>query len=247
MDTTKKTEDIELSVVILCYKGGAYIRNFSDHVVRILKSSAPSWEVVLVGNYHEHSGDPTPGIVRELASAEPRVKAVAVPKEGMMGWDARCGLKAAEGRYLCLLDGDEQMPPEDIIKVYDKIKTDNLDFVKTYRVKRYDGWLRTVNSWIYNAVFRILFPGTGVRDVNSKPKIFTRALYDKMKLSSDDWFLDAEMIIRCRRLKRGIGEIPAIFYKNPSRKSYVKISAILEFVRNLLRARIKEFLNKEPQ
>jgi hypothetical protein len=83
-----------------------------------------------------------------------------------------------------------------------------------------------------------------VKDANSKPKIFTKEAYSKMQLTSDDWFLDAEMLLQCARMKLRIEEIPVTFDKCISRKSFVRIDAIFEFARNLIRARIKEFFTK---
>jgi len=232
----------ELSVVMLCYGSGSRIHTFADKVAGLLDSSVPSWEMVLVGNYFEHSKDDTPRIVKEIASKRKNVKAVTLPKEGMMGWDARTGMDAASGKFICLIDGDEQMPPEDIIRVYKKIKDEKLDFVKTYRIKRHDSFVRRANSLIYNMIFALLFPGINVRDANSKPKIFTREAYRKMALVSDDWFIDAEMIIRARKLRLKVGEVATEFFKNRYRKSYVKIDAVFEFIKNLILARMREFL-----
>jgi len=65
-----------------------------------------------------------------------------------------------------------------------------------------------------------------------------------MRLTANDWFLDAEMLIQCARLKLKMGEIPVTFDKCVTRESFVRIDAIFEFIKNLLRARIKEFLLK---
>lgn len=232
----------ELSVVILCYKTSQRVRGFVESVIKLLEGSVPSWELILVGNYWEGSNDDTPAVIRDIAAGRKNIKALAMPKEGMMGWDARSGLREATGKFICLIDGDSQMPAEDIVRVYKKIKEENLDFVKTYRIKRHDSIARSLNSNIYNLIFNVLFPGIHVRDANSKPKIFTREAYDKLRLEANDWFLDAEMLIQARRLKFKMGDVPTEFYKCCFRKSYVRPDAILEFVRNLLRARVKEFL-----
>jgi glycosyltransferase involved in cell wall biosynthesis len=162
---------------------------------------------------------------------------VTLQKEGMMGWDARSGLSLADGKYICLIDGDDQMPSEDIARVYSKIKNSDLDLVQTYRVVRHDGVMRTIQSYFYNLIFKLMFPGSGVRDVNSKPKIFTKKVYDGMRLNSNDWFLDAEMIIHCARLKLKVAEIPTTFFKCKYRKSYVKFNAVFEFLLNLIMAK----------
>ena len=233
--------DPEISVVILCYGAEQRIYGLVAKTVKLLDRFIPSWEIVLVGNFFEGKGDKTPEIVKDIASKRDNIKAVARVKQGMMGWDARSGLEMATGRYICLIDGDEQMPYRDIIRVYRKMKTDGLDLVKTYRALRYDGPARIMISFIYNALFSVLFPGIKAWDINSKPKILKREAYDKMELVSDDWFLDAEIMIQARRLRLKTGQVPSKFYKCSYRGSFVKCNTLFEFLRNLFRARVKEF------
>jgi glycosyltransferase involved in cell wall biosynthesis len=234
----------EISVVILCYKEGQRLSSFVNRTVNLLERLLVPWEIVLVANYLDNEEDDTPQEAKKISAQRSNIKVIIKLKEGGMGWDARNGLKEASGKLICLIDGDGQMPPEDIISVYKKITHENLDFVMTYRIERGDSLLRRVNSYSYNLVFRILFPGITVRDANSKPKIFTREAYSKMHLTANDWFLDAEMLIQCARMKLKIEEIPVTFDKCVSRKSFVKIDAIFEFIKNLLRARIKEIFIK---
>lgn len=234
----------EISVVILCYKEGKRLRSLVGRIVNLLDNILLPWEIVLVANYWINEEDDTPDEAKKIAEQRKNIKVIAMPKKGGMGWDARNGLKKASGKYICLIDGDGQIPPEEIINVYQKIKGDNLDFVMTYRAKRGDSFLRKANSYVYNLIFKMLFPSVNVRDANSKPKIFTRETYAKLQLTADDWFLDAEMLIQCARKKIKIIEVPVIFDKCTSRKSFVKFNAIFEFIKNLLRARIKEFLIK---
>ncbi|HEU4931497.1 MAG TPA: hypothetical protein VFT48_05425, partial [Pyrinomonadaceae bacterium] len=91
-------------------------------------------------------------------------------------------------------------------------------------------------SAVYNGIFRLLF-GFKVRDINSKPKIIRRDKYELLHLESDDWFADAEIMIRARELGLKIGETPVHFKSNDTRGSFVKPKAILEFSSNLLKYR----------
>lgn len=232
---------IDLSVVILCYGAGERVYGFVDRVSKLLERFIPSWEMILVGNYLEGARDRTSDIVEEASSKRDNIHAVVMPKKGMMGWDARSGLDRARGRYICLIDGDEQMPYRDIVRVYRKIKKDDLDIVKTYRAVRHDGFKRIVISIVYNILFMMVFPGIAARDINSKPKVMKKDVYDRMELRSDDWFLDAEIMIKARRLKLKVGMVPSKFYKCDYRGSFVKMVTILEFLRNMLNARLAEF------
>jgi glycosyltransferase involved in cell wall biosynthesis len=237
--------DIEpdISVVILCYKAGYSAQVFVDQVIEHLNSFTLDWEIILVGNYLKgDTDDVTPDVVRMLAASNPtRIKSVTLEKQGMMGWDVRSGLNVATGKTICFIDGDGQMIATDIGRIYQKLISEHLDMAKTYRERRDDGFLRTLNSKIYNLIFCTLFPGFHVRDVNSKPKILTREFLNKLSLKSDDWFLDAEIIIQARRLRANIGEIPTVFLEAKNRKSFVKLRHISEFTINLIIARLREF------
>lgn len=231
----------QISVIILCYKAEGFVPIFVSEMKHVLEKRGLTYELVLVGNYHRQQRqiDQTPQIVATLAMSDMRVRAVVKEKEGMMGWDMRTGLDAATGDTVTVIDGDGQMPPEDIIRVYDKLIEGNYDMAKTYRNLRFDGSRRVIVSKIYNLLVKILFPKVKARDVNSKPKIFTRKTLEKLQLNSSDWFIDAEMVIHASYLDMSIGEIPTSFHVNKNRASFTNTSTILEFLKNLFMYRIK--------
>jgi len=235
----------EISVVVLAYRSAATIGSFVDSLIDSLEKKKLLWEIVLVGNYFEGVGDQTPEVVRSIAARDSRIKVVAEIKKGMMGWDMKSGLQAATGRTLAVIDGDGQMPSSDVIRVYQLMKTNGLDFAKTYRAKRNDGSYRRLISIVYNILFKLLFPGINAWDMNSKPKIMTREFYEKVHLESNGWFIDAEIMIFARRLHAKIGEIETVFHSIDSRPSFVKPLSILEFLGNLFWYRVKEFFAKK--
>ena len=230
-----------LSVVVLAYRSGEILREFVDSLVYLLDREEPEWELILVANHFSDDGDKTPEIAKQLAKFNPRVKAITRIKKGMMGWDMRSGLEAATGKHLAVIDGDGQMPCEDVIRVYRKLINENLELAKTYRINRGDGIYRKVISIVYNMIFKILFPGLMSRDINSKPKVISRAVYRQMDLHSDGWFVDAEIMILARRMSLKIGELETGFSCLMNRTSFVKISSIFEFLVNLVFYRILEY------
>ena len=237
-----KKNGSKLSVVILCYKSGAQVFDFVKKVNKNFKNNdINDYELILVGNYTPGKNDRTPEVVREIAKSDEKIKFVSKPKQGMMGWDMKSGLKIADGDFIAVIDGDGQMPIADLVRVYKSIKTGELDIVKTYRLTRGDGLWRKIISYVYNCIFLLLFPGLKARDINSKPKILTREFLKKLNLDSDDWFIDAEIMIQARRLKARIGELPTQFHGlTGKRRSFVKLPAIFEFITNLIVYRIKE-------
>lgn len=227
--------------MVLAYRSAETISTFVDSLISCLEANEPHWELILVGNYMDNSDDRTPEVVKGLAKQDARIRAVTEVKAGMMGWDMKSGLHAASGKVLAVIDGDGQMPAEDVIRVYKKLQADNLDLAKTYRVKRDDGSYRRVISTVYNALFQFLFPGLNSRDINSKPKVMTRDAYASMDLQSDGWFIDAEIMIQARGLRLKTGEIETVFHSINSRPSFVKPLSILEFLANLVWYRVLEF------
>jgi len=234
-------ESPDISVVVLAYRSAYTIEGFVASLVTSLDEEKIGWEIILVGNYFEGTGDQTAKVVQRISDGNPRIKPVVHVKEGMMGWDMKSGLRAATGKKIAVIDGDGQMPCTDVIRVYNLMVEKGYDLVKTVRIKRSDGLYRMSISTVYNLLFKMMFPGINAWDINSKPKIMTRELYQKMNLESNGWFIDAEIMIIARRLKMGIGEIETTFHSIDSRPSFVKPLAILEFLANLIWYRIKEF------
>jgi len=230
----------KLSVVILCYKSGENIIPYVQKMEEELRSNEfEDYELVLVGNYLANTNDPTPRIIQNLASKNPKIIPVTKEKKGMLGWDVISGFEAANGDAIALIDGDGQMPSLDVVRLYRVLMSGEFDLIKTFRAKRLDGpYRKFISSW-YNLLFRILFPSAHFRDVNSKPKIITREAYDRMHLDCSDWFIDGAIMLEAIRLDLNIAEVPTIFYENEWRGSFVGIKTIFEFIGNLISYRIK--------
>ncbi len=224
----------ELSVVVLCYRAGYYIKDFVAQLEQELIEANIDFELILVANYEAGSQDNTPEIVTKLAENKPRFTVISKEKKGRMGWDMRSGLEGATGNHIAVIDGDGQMPVSDVVKVYQMLLAGKYDLAKTYRAQRQDGFYRTALSAVYNLLFKLLYmPGYPLHDINSKPKVMTRKAYNSFNLVSSDWFTDAEIMIEALKNKLKIGELSTIFYENERRKTLVGFDTVIEFIYNL--------------
>lgn len=228
----------ELSAVVLGYRAGRSLVRVAEPLAQELEASGVAYELVLVANYWPNRDDETPAVAAEFARTHDRVRVVALPKEGAMGWDMRSGLKAARGQVMVVLDGDAQNPVSDVLRTYRALRESGADVVKGRRVLRHDGLYRRVVSIAYNVLFRLFFGTRGIWDINGKPKGLTRSARDRLDLRSDDWFIDAEIVLRARKLGLTIRELPVEFFRNEERASLVRPSAIWEFARNMVRVRM---------
>ena len=234
---------MNISVVVMCYGCGEIARTVVNRLADQLAKSGLSYEIILAGNYPKDARDPTTPILQELARANPYIRALTEPTNIGMGSNMRAGLRAARGEAIAVIDGDGQMPVEDILRVYEKLTAYHLDLCKTTRVARYDGAWRGFISKIYNLAMHVLFFPIAGTDMNAKPKIFTREAYEKLRLESNDWFIDAEIMIQARRHGFRIGEVPTEFYAHKDRPSFISFRAIWEFIKNLIRYRWKELFS----
>lgn len=231
----------DLSAVVLCYRAGNDIQLVIGPLYEQLLASGHSHELVLVANYWPDQDDPTPDVVRSFAEGREGVIVVSKPKRGGMGWDMRSGLAAASGEIMIALDGDSQNPTEDVLRMFEMMRTSGAQVMKGLRIARYDGLYRRFVSTSYNFLFRAFFGTTGLWDINGKPKGIRRAAYESMTLTSDDWFIDAEIILEARRLGLTVAEMPVVFRRNDLRPSFIQPAAVLEFLRNMVARRARRF------
>jgi glycosyltransferase involved in cell wall biosynthesis len=228
----------ELSVVALCYRAEEHLATFAELLSRELEAAEVAYELILVANYWPESGDTTPERARAFAEEHPNVVVVAGPKEGAMGWDLRSGLEAARGRYLVYLDGDGQVPGPAVLDVFRRLQASGAGVAKGRRHVREDGSVRTVTSLGFNMLFRLLFRTGPLWDVNGQPKGMTRAAYERLDLRTDDWFTDAEILLKATTAGMTIEEVTVRFLPKGEGASHVGFGTVWEFLANMARWRL---------
>lgn len=211
-----------------------------EEVVRSLISqcqkNALSVKFILVNN---GSSDKTGEIINRLKKEFRTISSVTIGENKGYGYGIRRGLAVCKAPYIGYMWGDGQIKPIYLVRVAKALIADlTLDLCKVVRVKRYDGLKRGLITKIYNCLFSILF-FMNESDVNGTPKIFKMSSYKKISLVSNDWFLDAELLIKAKSKKFSIKEIPAIYTPRTGGSSNVGYLTIFEFLLNIFRYRLK--------
>jgi glycosyltransferase involved in cell wall biosynthesis len=227
----------ELSVVVLAYRAEERTADVVVPLYDLLEAAGISYELIVVANFWSDD-DSTPIVAAALARESNAIRVVSRRKGGDMGWDMRSGLAAAGGRFLVVIDGDGQVPVEYALEAYCRLRESGAPIVKGRRAVREDGSVRTVTSLCFNALFWVLFRTRGLWDVNGRPKGMTREAYERLDLQTDDWFTDAELLLKARRLGLEVHEFPVRFLANPARASFVGPATVWEFLRNMALARV---------
>lgn len=193
---------------------------------------------ILVNN---GSTDNTARIIDRLRKNFNELETITINRNRGYGFGIRQGLKVCKTDYIGFMWGDGQIKPYDLVKVAKKLIDDpKLDICKAVRTVRYDGWQRRFISVLYNNLFSLLFL-TKMKDINGTPKIFKRLSYNRLNPVSSDWFLDAELMIKAKSLNMSVKETPIVFQSRNKGSSNVSYLTVLEFIKNLLIYRIKNF------
>jgi glycosyltransferase involved in cell wall biosynthesis len=229
----KARQKYHVSLALLFYNEEANIVPVVDALKNALAAAQMNFELVLVDN---GSRDRTPVLIRELIGNDSRLKQVTVKENLGYGWGAINGLNAAEGEWVGFMAGDGQVDPADVVRLVRETDS-GYDLIKVRRSLRQDGFVRAWISNIYVMLVSLLF-GLPFYDINATPRIMRRGWVDRLELSSRDWFLDAEMLIKARFLKLKVKEIPIIFRRREGGSSNVNLTTIFEFIKNIAKFRL---------
>jgi glycosyltransferase involved in cell wall biosynthesis len=230
-----RAENLDLSLVLPCYNEEEVLSTTVRGLVSAFKAHEDLYELVLVDN---GSTDATGRVIDQLvAEGLPVVKVVVTKNQGY-GHGVLRGLRACRGRLVGFVCADGQVEAHDVAKVYEiaaRSRTPKL--VKVRRRFRMDGFTRKVTSITYNLLATTMFGGLGSIDINGNPKILPRPILEQMHLQSNDWFLDAEVLIRAKQMSLPVFEFNVIAQLREGGRSNVRVETCLEFLTNLCRFR----------
>ena len=155
------------------------------------------YEVIVV---NDASTDSTGRIADELAAADHRVKVVHHPVNRKLGGSIKTGLATATGDLVLYTDADLPFDMAELHKAVRLLDYYQADIVSAYRFDRVgEGPSRAIYTFFYNIMIRRLF-GVRMRDINFAFKLCRRSVFEHVSLRSEGSFIDAELIIRARKL-----------------------------------------------
>jgi len=230
-----RTRRPELSLVIPFYNEEENVRRVVAGLRKAFRAKVDC-ELVLVNN---GSSDRTGKILAQLASRDKNIKVVTIKVNQGYGWGVLRGFSKARGGVIGYMDGDCQIPAMEALRCYRMLIKDGLDICKITRIIRIEPLIRRVTTFFYNFLFRLLFKLL-YRDVNGHPKLMSREVYKRLGLSSKDWFIDAELLLKGHALGARIGEVPVVSYPRKGGKSWVRPGAVIEFLKNMINFKIRK-------
>jgi glycosyltransferase involved in cell wall biosynthesis len=163
----------------------------------IAQNTVADYEMIIV---NDASTDATAKLADEAAAANSRVVVVHHPVNRKLGGSIKSGFAAATGDVVLYTDADLPFDFREVHKAMRLMNQYEADIVAAYRFDRTgEGYVRVVYSFFYNLLVRALF-GCRFRDVNFAFKLVRRSVLQKVQLSSEGSFIDAELMVSARKL-----------------------------------------------
>ena len=222
----------DLSLVMPCYNEQDCLELTVPPLIEAFEKAGINLELVLVDN---GSTDRTSAVIDGLIARDLPIVKATVPVNKGQGLGIRTGLNVCRGRHIGYSAADGQVGPENVLLIYRSVVTaGDRTIAKVRRRFRPDSWVRKVVSVIYNVSMLILFPGLPSLDVNGSPRIFSAKLLPLLDLTSSDWFLEAEIMLKAHYVGLLVIEIDVPGHLRKGGRSNVHLRTIFEFIRNIL-------------
>lgn len=163
----------------------------------VAAGSIADYEIIVVD---DASTDNTAKLADELAAADSHVKVVHHPVNRKLGGSIKTGFATATGDLVLYTDADLPFDLAELHKAIRLLRYYDADIVSAYRFDRVgEGPSRAIYTFFYNVLIRRLF-GVRMRDINFAFKLCRREVFRHVSLKSEGSFIDAELIIRARKL-----------------------------------------------
>jgi glycosyltransferase involved in cell wall biosynthesis len=138
----------ELSIIIPLLNEEDSIRPLYKWILKALEGKVSSLEVIFID---DGSTDGSWEIIQTLAKEHTEVKAISFTKNYGKSQALNAGFKAAKKKYVATLDCDLQDSPEELPKMVQTLRDNNLDLISGWKKKRFDSLLfKNLPSKLFN-------------------------------------------------------------------------------------------------
>lgn len=224
-----------ISAVLPAYNEEENIENATRRMAEVLASlGLRDWEVIVVD---DGSVDRTGELADSLAAKAPdHIRALHHNPNRGYAAALRTGFTSARHQLIFFTDSDLQFDVGEIRSLIPLI--DEADIVCGFRIYRFDHLTRLVLSWGFNLLVRIIFR-IGVRDIDCAFKLFRREVFDKVKIESKKFFVNAEVLAKAKYHGFRLAEVGVRHYPRAAGRSTVRPSHILSTLRELAQIWVK--------
>jgi glycosyltransferase involved in cell wall biosynthesis len=213
-------------------------KNIESTVKKALREGekvAEELEVIVV---NDGSIDNTEEVVKKMQKKEKRIKLINHERNMGMGAAVRTGIEHARGEWIFMTCADGQF---DLCEI-PKFLPPSSEIVIGYREKREYTIYRWINTKMYHLLLFIFF-GLRVKDP-SWVKLFRKDIFKKIHFCSNDFFWDAELLIKAEKegmriSEVGVGHLPRVYGKSSGANPKWILRTFLSLIRIFIKFRLK--------
>ena len=221
-----------LSIVLPMYNERENIELAASEAVRVGHLMAPELEVIVVD---DASTDGSGALVDTMAAQWPELRVVRHPINRKLGGALKTGFAAATKEWILYIDSDLPIRMDDARQAIPL--AEDADIVIGWRKSRAESLRREFMSWVYNRLIRVLFK-LRVKDVNFAFKLFRRSFLDRIILTSEGSFIDAELLLEMKREGALLAEMGMDYYPRAAGVSTLASGGVvLKILREMIRYR----------
>ncbi|MCD4814208.1 glycosyltransferase family 2 protein [bacterium] len=201
-------QKLNISAFFPAYNEAANLEKLTRKTVETLQQLANQWEVIIVD---DGSSDHTAEVAAKLEKEFPGVRYIRHQKNQGYGGAVKTGLREAKLDWIFFTDGDGQFDTSEIALLLPA--TQAADFVAGYRLKRQDGFLRSLNAFAWGTLVRTLFGLHGkVRDIDCAFKLFQRRVVDGDEIQAKGAMISTELLARAKKMGYTFREVGVHHY-----------------------------------
>jgi glycosyltransferase involved in cell wall biosynthesis len=158
----------DLSIIIPLYNEEESLPELCKWIHRVMQSQDLRYEILLVD---DGSTDNSWKVILSLWEQYPIIRAFRFGRNYGKSAALDLGFQQCEGDVVITMDADLQDSPDEIPKLYQKIKSDGFDLVSGWKQKRYDPISKTIPSKLFNKVTSLV-SGIKLHDFNCGLKAY---------------------------------------------------------------------------
>lgn len=180
-----------ISVVIPVFNSEEIMQELYERLRCSLLKINESYEIILVD---DGSSDESYEMMKSLRQNDPRVKAIRLSGNFGQQNAIMCGFHHAEGKYVVTMDDDLQNPPEEIVKLLDKMG-EGYDVVYGIPDRKSHSFMRNLGSKMTDRLFNIICKKP--KDVRvSSFRLMKRDMVDKIILDRTSFVYISAMLFK---------------------------------------------------
>ena len=185
-------------------------------------SREEKYEIIVI---NDGSTDSTGDIAERMAKENGFVRVVHHPTNKGYGSALKEGFENSKYKYVFFTDSDRQFDIKGLDILLPLIKTDAVEIIIGYRIKRKDPFLRRFLSWGYNSLVGYLFD-LNVKDIDCAFKIFRKDIFSKIEIESKNFFVNTEVLAKAMYFGFNVLEVGVPHFPRTAGKTTVTLKHI---------------------